>query len=282
MALAHTSPSLASRPADHAPEVSDADMPHSCGARREPSERTHASAGKQTAIPLLVLRHGLTLGNLDRKYIGATDESLCALGWKGIAGFGSTDQVRVVYASPLQRAQQTARAIFVGSRVETVADLREMNFGDFESRSAEELGNDPKLSALYRTWVDGLCEGPCPRGESASLFRKRTLQAFAPIALRHLSTGEPLVVVAHGGTVMTLLSALARPARDYWSWKVGCCQGYLGTLVGAPASDAPLASRSGSDGSPEEPRKRPGAPIRISHPRLIDHVSQLASLRTQG
>ena len=58
-----------------------------------------------------------------------------------------------------------------------------------------------------------------PGGENRRGFVARTVRAFENIC----ATGgdDPLVIVAHGGTVMALLSELGEPKKDYWAWHVG-------------------------------------------------------------
>ena len=76
-------------------------------------------------IDILFIRHGATEGNLRRRYIGRTDEPLCA------AGIAQAERLRgqnlfadCLFVSPLLRARQTAEIVFpkrtlAASRVRT-------------------------------------------------------------------------------------------------------------------------------------------------------------------
>ena len=82
-----------------------------------------------------------------------------------------------VYVSPLVRARETASILFPGARQIVIPGFCEMNFGKFEGRNFKEMENDPE----YRAWVDGMCLGRCPGGESREEFCERTCEAFLKV-----------------------------------------------------------------------------------------------------
>ena len=175
---------------------------------------------------LVLMRHGATAGNALRRYVGArTDEPLSAEGRAQCLRAGVFPQVERVYVSPLLRARQTAGICFPHARAIEVPGLEEFDFGAFEGRSAREMEHD----GAYRAWVEGNCEGRCPKGESREEYVSRSNAAL--VDLLHVAAGREeaeVVVVAHGGTIMAAFSALAAAdeARDYFSWHVGTCEGY--------------------------------------------------------
>lgn len=161
-----------------------------------------------------LIRHGKTSGNERRCYVGgSTDEPLSAQGRTLLCAVPEDAAVRRVYASTLKRTVQTARILFPEAGVIPVRDLREMEFGSFEGKSAEDLSDD----VAYRAWVDGGCAGGCPGGESRVEFVSRCVRAFAACAEREERFGaERAVFVVHGGTIMAILSELADPAMAYF------------------------------------------------------------------
>lgn len=175
------------------------------------------------AVLIYLLRHGETAYNAEKRYQGTRDIPLSP---KGRAALRKADFCpAVVYASPLCRATETAELLFPGARIETVPDLREMCFGDFEGRNYIEMEGDPD----YRAWVEGNCLAR-PHGgmEDRAQFIRRSCAAFAALADRALAAGqERLVIVAHGGTQMAVLSEYARPHRDYYDWRVGNAAGFV-------------------------------------------------------
>lgn len=175
-------------------------------------------------MEVLLLRHGQTAMNGEGRYLGRTDLPLCPEGAAALQAGGTAPQVKTVYVSPLRRAVETASICFPQARQILVPDLREMDFGVFEGRSYREMEHDP----AYRKWVDEQCRTPCPGGEGMVGFVDRVCAAFQATVAGCLAVGEPqLIVVAHGGTIMALLSRWGRPRRDYYDWSVPNGQGYL-------------------------------------------------------
>lgn len=188
------------------------------------------------------MRHAQTVGNIARRYIGATDEPLCAQGEKQAQAFAQTpaivhlaSRISFVYVSPLVRARQTATICFPAVSQRIISDLREMDFGEFEGYSFEEL----KDNASYRAWLDSGQKTCCPMGESQHSFTQRTVSAIRQILTESAQEGmEHVVVVAHGGTAMAALSELAIPSRSYFDWTMAHCQVYQAHVLD-PSSETP-------------------------------------------
>ena len=160
-----------------------------------------------------LLRHGATACNREGRYQGRLDVPLSP---QGLAALRRADfDPGVVYVSPMLRARQTAAVLFPETDLVEVPDLREMDFGAFEGRSAQEMADDP----AYRAWVAGGCIDQTPGGEGRAEFDRRVRGAFAALADAALDAGEPqLVILAHGGTQMAVLERYALPRRDYFQW----------------------------------------------------------------
>ena len=192
-------------------------------------------------MQIVLIRHGQTEGNLRKAYIGSTDEDLCAQGQECALESAklfarACPSVDGLYVSPLKRAVQTAQILFPDLEQHVVEDLREMDFGDFEGKSYLDMSDDRR----YREWVDGNCEGQCPNGEDRRSFCMRTEHAFEEIVSQaSLCREETIAIVAHGGTVMSLLSCYAQPGREYFEWRLGNCEGYLAQL-GFSEDGAPI------------------------------------------
>ena len=167
---------------------------------------------------IYLLRHGETAWNRERRYQGLTDIPLSDRG-RALLGRADFSPERV-YVSPLLRARETAAVLFPEAEQVTVLDFREMDFGAFEGRTAEEMADDP----TYRVWVAGGCRGRCPGGESLAEFSGRVWAAFTK--LLEVRT-ERLVIVAHGGVQMAILDRYARPHRDYFDWYAPCGGGFV-------------------------------------------------------
>ncbi|MGH2995110.1 MAG: histidine phosphatase family protein [Gaiellaceae bacterium] len=115
-----------------------------------------------------------------------------------------------VYASPRRRALETARPIAAAHGLTTVVDedLRELDFGELEGRTYEEIA--VAHPALYAAWMHQPTEVRFPGGESYQDLRRRVSRALAQLRARH--TGDAVAVVAHGGVNRVVLAeALALP-----------------------------------------------------------------------
>ena len=169
---------------------------------------------------IILLRHGATLGNLEGRYVGRTDEPLSKEGRAALAALGFPPAA-LVYTSPMRRALETARLIYPNVPPTPVEGLHECDFGAFEYKNHAELKHDVR----YQAWIDSGGTLPFPDGESREGFVRRTLRAFD--ALPAFPEHENTAIIAHGGTLMALLSERALPRRDYFDWRVPNGGGYL-------------------------------------------------------
>ncbi|HHC73139.1 MAG TPA: histidine phosphatase family protein [Thiotrichales bacterium] len=166
-----------------------------------------------------VLRHGETKES--GRFIGCTDSPLTPRGWRqmerAVAAAGRPWQ-RVV-TSPLSRCARFAChfAVRHSLPLEEEPRLRELDFGEWEGKSAEEiLASD--AASLERFWNDPWNHPP-PGGEPLALFRERVLEAWEAMC-HSAGRGDPLVVT-HGGVIRLLLCHLeGRPPRALLSREV--------------------------------------------------------------
>ena len=170
---------------------------------------------------IVFIRHGATSGNLEKRYIGTTDEPLCS---EGIAELkrGRYPECEVLICSPMKRCIQTAELIYPKQNKVLCDDLRECSFGDFEGKNYAELSG----CEYYQKWIDSGGELPFPNGETPSGFRRRCAEAFEKTVSRYANCDSAAFVV-HGGTIMSILERYAVPHRDYFSWHCENGHGYV-------------------------------------------------------
>lgn len=177
-------------------------------------------------VEIVLIRHGKTEGNKEKRYIGRTDQPLSEEGIAGIKeNLGRYPSVEKVYASPMKRTRQTAELIYPGQASELVDGLREMDMGVFEGKNHAELKNRPS----YILWVATRGKISIPGGESMKDFGKRTMDAFTQVFGDMQAEGiKRSAVVAHGGTIMSIVSQLADD--DYYKYMVNNGAGFRLTL----------------------------------------------------
>lgn len=185
-------------------------------------------------IRLLFIRHGATAGNLEKRYIGKLDEPLCETGIAQIDALQKCNlQAGSLFVSPMLRTRQTAELLFPQLPYTLVHDLREIDFGVFEGKTAEELSDCP----AYRKWVDSCCLAPIPQGEGVTEFKERCCRAFAEI-LKQLPDNSTAAFIVHGGTIMAILEAFAAPKKDFYAYHIG-----NGAMISACFQDGEITVR---------------------------------------
>lgn len=150
---------------------------------------------------LIILRHGPTAWNAERRLQGSIDEPLSDAGRARVAGWRLPPDARSYrwVASPKRRAWETARLLGLDPTPEP--RLVEMNWGEWEGRLLDDLRAGGLLSAEHERM--GLDFRP-PGGESPRDVQKRLKPWLAEVAAEGRATGA----VAHNG-VMRALYALA-------------------------------------------------------------------------
>lgn len=163
-----------------------------------------------------LIRHGMTAGNLEKRYIGATDEPLCP---EGISALKSMTYpfCGVLICSPMKRCVQTAHELFPETAPLIYDGLRECDFGDFEGKNYKDLSDVP----AYQLWINSGGTLPFPNGEDPENFRRRCCAEF--IKAVEENPAEHLTFVVHGGTIMSVMEKFALPHRGYYSWQ--CANG---------------------------------------------------------
>lgn len=170
-----------------------------------------------------LIRHFQTQGNLERRYIGRTDEPILP----GQTGTVLCDPKKIV-ASPMLRCRQTAEQLFQRAPDLLWGEFREMDFGRFEGKNYEELKNDPD----YQKWLDSNGTLPFPEGEGTDAFCRRTCRGFEQILKKLMdSRCEEAAFVVHGGTIMAILSAYSESGGGFYDWQVKNGSGYAVTVA---------------------------------------------------
>ena len=200
-------------------------------------------------MKLLLIRHGMTLGNQQKKYIGITDDVLSGQGKKQVCIlrehlYQNSDISKLLektYAviSPMKRCVETARLLGVGQAVDGESecktwvleeDLRECNFGLFENKNYLELKDEP----LYQQWIDSNGTMDFPEGDCLLKWKERCVKAF----LYHLNKAqkqgfEQMIFVIHGGSIMAIMERLEEKQLGYYDYHVDNGDGFFCEYVGS-------------------------------------------------
>lgn len=177
------------------------------------------------AYHVYLLRHGMTQGNKDGKYIGRLDIPVTAEGEAEILRMKERYKypyAEMFFSSPKKRCVKTLELLYPDAQFQIVDDLAECDFGDYEGKAMLELQNDPQ----YQKWASGVIDTP-PNGESSKKFQLRCCAAFEKIVDKLMRSGNTTaVIMAHGGTIMSILGVYAFPRRPMYEWMTGNVMGY--------------------------------------------------------
>jgi broad specificity phosphatase PhoE len=160
------------------------------------------------------VRHGETVGNSRIRYYGRTDLALAASGRAQMAAARAALLARFnlarfdrVFSSPLERARESARIVAGGGpSIIAVPEFAEVDFGDFEGLTAEEIAR--RFPAEFARWNrDRLAEDYIyPNGENRRAFRLRVERGLDRIGSA-LAEGTSLIV-AHRGVIRVISDRL--------------------------------------------------------------------------
>lgn len=164
------------------------------------------------------VRHGETLWNYALRYQGHADIPLSQTGVeqaRALAKRLATERFAGFYASDLQRAYTTASILAEphDMTVQQVPRLREIDFGDWEGLTREEISKlYPEIS---RQWWSRPLDTRLPGGETLDEVVTRAADALQEIAARH--PDAQVLVAAHGGTIRASIAHLLdMDLNQYW------------------------------------------------------------------
>ena len=160
---------------------------------------------------LHLIRHGVTAGNAEGRFIGRTDLPVSEEGFDELARLRDTydyPRVGAVYTSPLRRCIQTAEFLYPNSLLTVVDGLQEMDFGAFEGKTIEELEGEES----FGRWLADSAHNAPPDGETGLQMAERLVGAVSEV-LAHMMQNRitSAAVVTHAGVINTLLSLCGFP-----------------------------------------------------------------------
>ena len=150
---------------------------------------------------MLVVRHGQTTWNAEKRWQGRADSPLSALGIAQ-AQWAATvlEPFDLVVTSDLSRARDTGAIIadVLGARVEAEPDLAERDVGEWTGLTFDEIEEG---------WPGALANGGHPNGwEADDTVADRAIGALERIAKAH--PDERVLVITHGGLIRSIYRRL--------------------------------------------------------------------------
>jgi alpha-ribazole phosphatase len=163
-----------------------------------------------------LIRHAEPEAQARNRCYGKLDVALSSEGLRQAGAVAETLREQPftrIYTSPRRRCVQAAEILALRSAcpVESSAEFVEMDFGEFEGCSYNEIAESHP--EIYRQWMENPTEVRFPGGECFEDVWARVTQAAALLRQRH--SGETIGVVSHGGPIRVLIAeALDMPRAN--------------------------------------------------------------------
>ena len=168
---------------------------------------------------LILIRHGETPYNRDRRYQGHRDTPLTKKGKrqaKEIAIRLRNESLDAIYSSDIKRTRYTAKVIngYYSLKINILPQLREIDFGDWEGKTHNEIRREWK--GLLDEWENEPSKIKISRGESIKDLAERVRTTIKKIISDH--PGQRIAIITHGGPIRIILMDALGLGTDNW-WK---------------------------------------------------------------
>ncbi len=188
--------------------------------------------GTSRHLDLFLVRHGITDWNKEKRYLGHTNRKVLKDELPQLKEL-KKELMKIsfdhVFTSDLRRCQETLAYLNIQSQVSVDTRLREINFGDWEGKTYNELkGEKP-----YQDWLNNWECHSIPNGESAHVFKARIdsfLYDLFQQTNKNFSNNKQILIVTHGGVIRYLVSKYLT-SRSIWDVSVTHGQGIRLTFV---------------------------------------------------
>lgn len=168
---------------------------------------------------IYIIRHGQTQNNLNNQYYGSLDVSLTDKGIKQMKALSSElDHIRFdkIYSSSARRALESLEVCLPRYYHEAIVDQRlcEINFGDFEGKTYEEISQlYPNEAANWKKDWKSFCP---PKGEPFIKFYLRVSDFFKEILDNNV---DNILIMAHSGVIKAIYCYILGQNLDlYWNF----------------------------------------------------------------
>jgi broad specificity phosphatase PhoE len=175
---------------------------------------------------LIVLRHGETDFNAERRYQGSMDTNLNACGRAQAAeaavraaGMG----IDIIISSPLKRARETAEIVSaaIGVQIMIADAFSERSVGVYEGLTKDEV--QARYPGLWEQNLTRRLDAAPPGGESMMEFEQRILCGLAAIVENY--PNSCVLLVTHAFAAKVLHAKLMNLSREqFWDYFVDNCQ----------------------------------------------------------
>ena len=177
-------------------------------------------------MQILLVRHGATDWNLERRCQGSSDRDLSEVGIRQaeqIASLLSGEDIQAIYSSHLRRARQTAEYISQPHDLPVLIeeDVRELDHGHLEGLTFNQIKQN--YAEFLLRWRSEPAEIRVPGGERLADVAERAWNGLNQIVQRHLDA-ERILVVSHNFPIVGIVCRVTgTDLNQYRSFHVDPC-----------------------------------------------------------
>lgn len=175
---------------------------------------------------LILIRHGQTAWNVQRRFRGRADIPLSETGLQQACATSqcihSTWTPAAIYSSPMTRCIVTAKIIAepFDVNVQPLDGLNDIDYGQWQGLAEDEV--NARWPEEFELWSDAPHLARIPGGETLEKVRARARAALRDILRSHLT--DTVIVVSHDSVNrVLLLQALELPLSHYWRLAQDTC-----------------------------------------------------------
>jgi probable phosphoglycerate mutase len=175
------------------------------------------------SLKIYFVRHGETTYSQTGGFCGAIDPELTPAGSQMAEQFAATYAKvpwEAVYVSPMKRTIATAKPLCdaVGIEMQLHDGLREINYGDWEGKTVEEVKKDYEED--YINWLtEPAWNAPTNGGETSVEIASRSSLVIAEIQEKYKSGN--VLVVSHKATIRIILCSLLGIDLGRYRYRIG-------------------------------------------------------------
>lgn len=162
-------------------------------------------------LNIYLTRHGETQWNIENRLQGSKNSQLTDKGIEHAIMLGNrlrNIDFSAIYTSPLERALQTANYIKSDKDVPiyTIENLKEMNFGDWEGKTKDEIeAVDNYKNEYHNFWhIPHMYNHKPHNGEGLITFKRRVEEVLSKVISSN-SDGN-ILIVTHAVVIKAILS----------------------------------------------------------------------------
>jgi broad specificity phosphatase PhoE len=178
----------------------------------------HAPRLSRVPTTIVLVRHGETDWNRERRYQGHADTPLNEAGRRQAVELADAlrdEGLTAVYTSPLRRAAETGDIVAqrLGLAAEELEALREIDVGDWQGLTVDEV------KARFPEQVDVAWRSGWPNGETHDELSARVIPAL--IGLDRIHMGGHVLGVTHAGPIRVAIAAAAGLSHEESRAQIG-------------------------------------------------------------